>query len=230
MKISRNLSLTIHFFFDHIVPPFLRDSYWFMFLPFKILFGKKAKIFFNFKDRLPGMTKEEYLKVYSEVEDVLVERETDLNKECLRRIQENISGKTVLEVGCGRGLLAKLLSAKYNVKAVDIYVDENKNSENLIFLKADAEDLPFENKSFDTVICTHTLEHVLDFNTAVSELRRVAKQRIIIVVPRQRPYKYTFDLHTRFFPYLNLFLALIGREAGQGSIIGGDIFYIENMN
>lgn len=230
MKISRNLSLTIHLFFDHIVPPFLRDSYWFMFLPFKIVFGKKAEIFFSFKDRLPGMTKEEYLKIYSDVNDVLIERETDLNEECLKKIQENISGKTVLEVGCGRGFLAKLLSARYEVKAADIHVDESKNSENLIFLEADIDNLPFESKSFDTVICTHTLEHVLDFNVALSELRRVAKQRIIIVVPRQRPYRYTFDLHTRFFPYLNLFLALVGKEAGQGSIVGGDIFYIEDIN
>lgn len=39
-------------------------------------------------------------------------------------------------------------------------------------------------------------------NTALAELRRVAKRRLIIVVPKQRNYKYTFELHINFFPYL----------------------------
>jgi ubiquinone/menaquinone biosynthesis C-methylase UbiE len=61
--------------------------------------------------------------------------------------------------------------------------------------------LPFAPCAFDTVICTHTLEHVQNLTAAIDELRRVTRRRLIIVVPRQRPYRYTFDLHLHFFPY-----------------------------
>lgn len=48
---------------------------------------------------------------------------------------------------------------------------------------------------------THVLEHVPDMDAAVSELLRVTKKRLLIVLPRQREYRYTADLHIRFFPY-----------------------------
>jgi hypothetical protein len=42
--------------------------------------------------------------------------------------------------------------------------------------------------------------HVQDAHAALEELRCVAKRRLIVVLPKQRPYRYTFDLHLRFFP------------------------------
>jgi hypothetical protein len=74
---------------------------------------------------------------------------------------------------------------------------------------------------------------VQNFHKTVSELRRVTKKRLILVVPMQRPYKYTFDLHLRFFPYLHSFLlALRGVEGNKKHFVcksvGGDIFYYED--
>jgi ubiquinone/menaquinone biosynthesis C-methylase UbiE len=89
--------------------------------------------------------------------------------------------------------------------------------------------LPFGDASFDTVICTHTLEHVRNIHQAVSELRRVTGRRLIIVVPKQRPYRYTFDLHLHFFPYKSNFLTLMGNQASVCQEIGGDIFYVEDV-
>ena len=36
---------------------------------------------------------------------------------------------------------------------------------------------------------------------ALAELRRVAAKRLIVVLPKERPYRYTFNLHLHFFPY-----------------------------
>lgn len=231
MKISRNKTILIHYIFDQLIPPRLRDSYWFMYIPFKILFKDKASIFFEFKERARLMTPEEYSNTYSLVSDVLVERETDLNKECIERIVEDVLGSNVLEVGCGRGYLARILSKKYDVTGIDIDISMNKNQEKLKFVIGGSEYLPFEDESFDTVVCTHTLEHVLDFEKSLSELRRVARRRVIIVVPKQRPYRYTFDLHLRFFPYLHSFLGAIGKtdRSTQCETVGGDIYYVENI-
>ena len=74
------------------------------------------------------------------------------------------------------------------------------------FKQENIQTLSFEDNAFDTVICTHTLEHVQDIMGAIQELRRVTKRRLIIVVPKQRPYLYTFDLHLHFFRYPHMLL------------------------
>jgi ubiquinone/menaquinone biosynthesis C-methylase UbiE len=201
MRLGRNLTVKIRFILDELIPPILRDQYWFMALPIKFVFGKKADIFLHFKERVKFMNDEQFSKVYKEIEPFIIQRETDLNTQCMNQIPQDIKGTSVLEVGSGRGLLSIRLSRKYNVTASDIVRDKTlmKKWTNIKFRKAKAESLPFKNNSFDTVVSTHTLEHVLDLPKAISEIRRVAKKRIIIVVPKQRPYKYTFDLHLHFF-------------------------------
>lgn len=45
----------------------------------------------------------------------------------------------------------------------------------IVDVKADILDLPFEDESFDVVICNHVLEHIADDKKAMSELYRVMK-------------------------------------------------------
>ena len=100
----------------------------------------------------------------------------------------------VLDAGCGRGYLSRLLAADgLKVTATDIAPAAGAGK--YFAVAADIESLPFAAQSFDTVISTHTLEHVLNAEAALAELRRVARRRLILVVPRQRPYRFTFDLH-----------------------------------
>jgi ubiquinone/menaquinone biosynthesis C-methylase UbiE len=96
--------------------------------------------------------------------------------------------------------------------------------------EANIEQLPFGNGEFDSVICTHTLEHVRNLTKAVDELRRVAR-RMLIVVPHQRPYKNTFDLHLNFFPYSHSLLSALGKTPAEASCenVGGDLFYLEQQ-
>jgi ubiquinone/menaquinone biosynthesis C-methylase UbiE len=70
----------------------------------------------------------------------------------------------------------------------------------LDFVAAEVERLPFPDRSFDVVACCHTLEHVTDLGAAWRELQRVARRRVLVVVPRQRYYYYTLDEHLHFFP------------------------------
>ena len=93
------------------------------------------------------------------------------------------------------------------------------------------EALPFEDGAFDTVVCTHVLEHILDFGKALSELRRVAAKRVIIIVPQEREYRFTFNPHLHFFPYPHSFLRYITPVPARHHIrsIGRDIFYYEDL-
>src|SRR3546814_1539315 len=40
-------------------------------------------------------------------------------------------------------------------------------------------------------------------------LRRVARRRVIIVVPQEREYRFTFNPHLHFFPYPHSFLRYV---------------------
>jgi len=167
-----------------------------------------------------------------EIKSVLMERDTDLNESCIDEIFRHIGGQTVLDVGCGQCFLAGKMSTKFQVTAIDLTIDPalNVRYSDIKFVAGSVETLPFRNEEFDTVVCTHTLEHVQKLFAAISELRRVTKRRLIVVVPKQRPYKYTFDLHLHFFPYehsLRTVMASNGR-AHSCKNVGGDLFYVED--
>ena len=232
-KSSRETSIRIQRFLDEALPPFIRDSCVLMWLPMKFLFGKHSSRFMDFKKDAYRMSEAEFADLYRDVAEVSeLQGETDLNQRCLDNIPHIVSGNTVLEVGCGRGLLAGKLaeSGKRMVTGVDIVVPETIREQypKVTFAQGNVEDLPFKDKQFDTVVCTHTLEHVRDLPKAMSELRRVAKRRVIVVVPRQRPYTYNFSLHLNYFPYEWSFPALLGYREQSTLRDLGDWLYHED--
>lgn len=232
MNLSRNLTLWIHFLFDQCLPPLLRDSRWFMWLPFKLLFGKQAETFFSFKQRAPSLTEQEFQQIYQQTAAVSIQRATDLNAACITVIEQHIVGDKVLDIACGRGFLAKRLAQHYHVSGADIVLDPQLSQAHpdIDWHECNLEHLPFTDQQFDTVICAHTLEHVQHLEPALRELRRVTAQRLIIILPKQRPYRYTFDLHLHFFPYAHDVLNLMGQQTEQTCLnVGGDWFYWEKV-
>lgn len=157
----------------------------------------------------------------------------DLNKACFDKILNSVKGKSVLEVGCGKCILSNEIQKKeFKVTALDMHIGKGIKDKfpHLNFVVGDAESLPFKDKQFDTVICAHTIEHVRDLFTVINELRRVCSKRLIIVVPKQREYRYTFDLHIHFFPNKDSFILLMQNKKSICKIIEGYIFYIEDFD
>ena len=234
MKLKRETALRIHYFLDQWIPPALRDSRWFMSLPLRFAFRHHADVYLDFKDRAFFMTEDEFRDTYSRVSDVGFFRATDLNEASIHRLLQEVRGPRVLEVGCGRGYFAnKLVQQGLNVTVADIVIQPEVKAIRpaVICHEANIEQLPFTNYEFDTVLCTHTLEHVRNLTKAVDELRRVAR-RMLIVVPHQRPYKYTFDLHLNFFPYPHSLLSALGKTPAEASCenVDGDLLYIEQQS
>ena len=62
----------------------------------------------------------------------------------------------------------------------DIY--KHKNLPNFKLIK-DIYNLPFSDKEFNTVLCSHTIEHVENPNHFFKELQRVGKEVTIVVPP-----------------------------------------------
>ena len=233
MKISRRASLQIAFILDNLLPPILRDWKVLNWLMAKILYKEKHYEFFSFKSEVSTWTEEELSLKYETVAPFFIQRDTDLNQECLAEILVNISGNKILDVGCGTGFLIDKM--KQVLPEIEVWgCDINSRQEfakGVHFHIGSAEDLPFKDNEFDTVVCTHTLEHVRHLNKALEELRRVCYSRLIIVVPMQRPYHFTFDFHIHFFPYPYSFVNTIGPPHNKylTRVLGGDIYYQEDF-
>lgn len=233
MRVSRNLSLAVQYVLDEWVPPRIRDSRWFMRLPMRVVLRDAADDFRTFKDSVFAMNDTEFSALYQRTAHVQqLQGLTDLNSACIEAILSAVRDREVLEVGCGRGFLAaRMAAASCTVTACDIDVAEDVRERypDVRFEQANIESLPYADASFDTVVCTHTLEHVQHLHTAVAELRRVARRQLIIVVPRQRPYRYTFSLHTQFFPYEWSLHAAFGIHEGVHIRRLGDWYYAEQL-
>lgn len=232
--LKRELTSIFNWVLDNALPPFLRDSKLLMNPLFRLVYGKNTRdLVMGFKERAYFLSEKEYsdyYKMYAQT-SISTKRPTDLGDRSVEAIVENIVGNKVIDVGCGRGYLSQKIASerKVEVVAIDFQIlDELKKFSNPKYIEANIEQLPFEDNSFDTVVCTHTLEHIINIKQAVYELRRVTKKRLIIVVPKQREYKYTFDLHVHFFPYLHTFKSFMQNENASCRLINNDIFYIED--
>lgn len=82
----------------------------------------------------------------------------------------------VLDVGCGDGRIPALYTSP-EVVVVDSSPDavERAAARGLDAQLADAQELPFEDSSFDVVTCSHALYHVPDVGRALAEFVRVLR-------------------------------------------------------
>src|SRR3989344_6715828 len=104
---------------------------------------------------------------------------------CERKIFVKNIGKNDLVLDLGSGdkpfwradvIVDKYLEDDRQRSSGPVLLDKNK-----LFIKADVENLPFKDKVFDFVYCSHLLEHVENPVKAINEITRVAKKGYIEV-------------------------------------------------
>lgn len=98
------------------------------------------------------------------------------------------SGKTALDIGTRDGHLARLLAERFErVVALDLSLPQIDHP-GIECIAGDATRLPFEDASFDTVICAEVLEHIPTalMPAACREIARVTGGAAIIGVPNRQ--------------------------------------------
>ena len=97
----------------------------------------------------------------------------------VEEIEKSESGK-ILDVGCGNGNLFTLLPEnKYELYGVDfsqnMIIEAKSKCKNATFSVADAEMLPFDDDSFDIVVCNASFHHYIHPDRVLEEMHRVLK-------------------------------------------------------
>jgi SAM-dependent methyltransferase len=221
-------TFVIRFILDECIPPIIRDQKWF-FVPILKLYNSKLDP--DFKVKAPLMTSDEFYRAYGLLMPM---RQTDVTPDVAKFVLEHVVGDSVLEIGCGNGDISLSCAERgFIVTATDL-VDSNLErlqrralgrGLKLNTKAVDVEKIPFDDNSFGTVVCLHTLEHVKNLPRAVSELMRVTTRRLVIVVPRERYYRYTGNYHLNFFGGVEQLTLLLCVAPSASRVIDGAICF-----
>jgi hypothetical protein len=109
----------------------------------------------------------------------------------LKEIQ-NFNFESFLDVGCAEGMYLVAVKKRKpqcsaygvdfslaSVKKAQVYTNQSGS----YLIRTDASNLPFINRPFDVVLCSETLEHIVEDKKAMKELARVCGKLCLITVP-----------------------------------------------
>ena len=99
----------------------------------------------------------------------------------------------VLDIGCGQSPYRFLLNqSETKYKGIDVAEAASFDYVNPDITVFDGEHIPFNDNTFDAIICTEVLEHVYNFQLLVDEMYRVCKinAKAVITIPFSARYHY----------------------------------------
>ncbi len=150
-----------------------------------------------------------HYKIDAEEFDYFEER-TGATEHDERRVHEYIISKipksvtSILDVGSGSAWVANYFARKnVNVTSLDLSLANVEKAREIIPHKshaqivADSFKLPFKNKSYEVVVASEIIEHVVDPENFIRELFRVVKPggRLIVTTPYKEKLRYYLCIH-----------------------------------
>ena len=174
-----------------------------------------------------------------------ISKKTDINSFHLRLIKryfKSISPKSLLDVGCGTGFLLNKLNV-LNPSTQLMGIDYNRpliKDEKLLIIEGDIYKTlqRFLDNSFEFVICTHVIEHLIDPKRVINELRRVCSKILIIICPMEKKFVWGLNYHINFYSNKEVFINFLNEtkyENSKGKYYKifsrlGDIMYVEHIS
>ena len=130
---------------------------------------------------------EEGYDIYADHYDASLAFLDGFERDRLLAMMGDVSGKRVLDVGCGTGRMIENLK-KFGAKTVGLDVSKEmlrvarKKFLSTELVLGEVENLPFEDLTFDMVIATFVIVHLADLRLAFEEVYRVLKDDGIFIL------------------------------------------------
>ena len=108
------------------------------------------------------------------------------------KILGKIKNKKILDLGCGLGIYAKILTKKGAiVKGIDISDKEieiaRRENPGVELIVGDAEKTPYKNKEFDIVLAALVIGHLKDWSKILKEVNRILKNKGLFIFSDGNP-------------------------------------------
>lgn len=139
------------------------------------------------------------------------EKNDDIDHNRINMIVEFVeSGKEVLEINCGLGILAEKMAKKgaditvTDLSNVALQKTRSRGIEKTFKVDIDTEPLPFESSKFDTIVSNSMIEHTFFMDSTIKEGVRVLKDggKFIMMVPNIGHWRFRLWLLCGKFPYI----------------------------
>lgn len=150
---------------------------------------------------------------------------------------ELAAGKTVLDIACGDGYGAAMLARHAaQVTGVDIDTPTVERArgkyvaDNLRFLQGSATDIPLDDDSVDLVISFETIEHLMEQDRMLYEIRRVLRPEGFLIISSPDKYEYSDvpGYHNEFHLkelYRQEFEALLQKHFSRHALLGQRVVF-----
>jgi len=118
-----------------------------------------------------------------------------LEQPAIKPLLPNLSGKTILDMGCGFGFSCVEFRKKGAMKVIGIDISEKmvnaanseNTDENLIFMKLDIDKIDTLGVKFDIVYSSMTMHYIADFAAAVKKVHSVLNDGGVFVFSQEHP-------------------------------------------
>jgi len=121
---------------------------------------------------------------------------------------KNKSFDKILEIGAGSAPHYNYIKHEYNeyhiVDTSDFAKDFHKNNDKVKFLSYDGKVLPYENQTFDRIIISHCLEHILSPENFIKEMMRTLKPGGVLSISLPTDPGLVWRLGRKFIKYFTL--------------------------
>lgn len=98
-------------------------------------------------------------------------RDAPINPDNFVKVEQFLAPGETLDLGCG------------SIERYDHRVDISEEYEPDTVWDLNETPLPFDDGAFDNVIAVHVLEHLEDDLAVLAEMKRIATERVVVVVP-----------------------------------------------
>lgn len=124
----------------------------------------------------------------------------------LRRLKKEERAR-ILDVGCGTGnVLKELVNGSRQLYGVDlsekmVEIAKERLKDNAVIEAADAKELPFENASFDILLCNASFHHYPQPKAVLEEMGRVLRPGGILLIGEGyafQPFRTFLNIYFRF--------------------------------
>lgn len=217
--LNRRTTNAVRGLLDQWLPPVIRESPPFGWAVRRWL-GPNALP--DFKYRAFRMSDQEFSAAYAALGGAYVERSSDTTEAQSEWILANLGEGSikVLEIGPGNGFMTRRLRERgYECAVLDIHPLKGEDH----YVTGTVENIPLPDKSVDVIVAAHVIEHARSLTSAFLELERVSRDHVLIVTPKQRFYRWTFDYHLHFFYSVDHLASHTHRGQALGCTVDGDL-------